>query len=193
MKTYIYTLSHPETKEIRYIGKTININRRFNYHCSKFENSKHKTHKSFWILSILNKGLKPIMQIIDETEEDWQKLETYYIEKYKNEGYNLCNLTTGGEGLSGLKRTEETKKKISLNNARARNKRVYQFALDGKFIEDYPSVVEASLKTNITHSRITSCARGKQFSSGGFYWSYIKKFKNKPPRKNSNKWKQLIQ
>ncbi|MFM2394019.1 MAG: hypothetical protein RLZZ546_2001 [Bacteroidota bacterium] len=54
---YIYVLIDPLTKHIRYIGKTNNLNKRFNHHIT---NSKHrKYHSALWIKSLVDKNLKP--------------------------------------------------------------------------------------------------------------------------------------
>lgn len=115
MKTFIYTLSHPESGEIRYVGKTTNLKRRFYQHsnikvCKKLTNK----HLGNWLLSILNKQLVPIMDIIEECENDWVISEQYWIEQFKVWGFNILNVTKGGEGF-GHKHTEESKKKMSLS------------------------------------------------------------------------------
>lgn len=93
---YIYTLSDPNTLEVRYIGQTNNIDRRFNDHINSSlnENStKFNTHKANWIRKIINSGSKPVLNIIHEcnTLDESNYLERYYIEKYTNDGYNLTN------------------------------------------------------------------------------------------------------
>ena len=93
---YIYTLSDPNTLEVRYIGQTNNIYRRFNDHINSSlnENStKFNTHKANWIRKIANSGNRPVIKIIDEcnTLDESNYLERYYIEKYTNDGYNLTN------------------------------------------------------------------------------------------------------
>lgn len=114
MKTYIYTLEHPETGEIRYVGKTTNPKRRSYQHfnikiCKKLGNK----HLGNWLLSILNKGLIPIMTVIDECTDSWIDSEQYWIEQFKQWGFNLLNVTKGGEGF-GHKHSEESKKKMSI-------------------------------------------------------------------------------
>jgi hypothetical protein len=93
---YIYTLSDPKTLDIRYVGQTNDINRRFNDHISSSinENSEsYNTYKSNWIRKIIKSGSKPIIYIIDEcvTLDESNYLEKYYIEKYTNDGYRLTN------------------------------------------------------------------------------------------------------
>ena len=54
--TFIYTLSNPITKEVRYIGKTVNIKDRYRQHIGKrlLDNS----HKNNWISSLIKEGCK---------------------------------------------------------------------------------------------------------------------------------------
>lgn len=110
MICYIYTLSHPITNEIRYIGKTINIKKRYNKHIndSKYANS----HNRCWINGLIKSNLKPNINIIDVIEKvDSNFWEKHYISLYKSWGFNLTNMTFGGDGGNDF--TKETKEKIS--------------------------------------------------------------------------------
>jgi len=110
MKTYIYILTDPITNEVRYVGKTINTAKRFAHHLS----NNTKTHCRSWIKSLLNKNLLPVFSIIDETTENWAELEKYWIAQFKEWGFKLTNHTLGGEGLFGMKVSQETKDKKSI-------------------------------------------------------------------------------
>jgi len=113
MKTYIYVLKDPETQEVRYVGKTVYLKTRYNQHIYIKKLKQRKlTHLSNWIIKLDNKGLKPIMEVIEETEKDnWAELEKKWISYYSN----LTNSTSGGEGILGFKHSEETKKIMSEN------------------------------------------------------------------------------
>lgn len=91
MKIYIYALIHPETNEIRYIGKTGNIKNRYNSHLSV--SRKLKTHLGAWIKSLSYKGLLPKIVIIEEcTSSNWKEREIYHISQHDN----LVNHLKGG-------------------------------------------------------------------------------------------------
>lgn len=107
MKTYIYSLDCPETKMPKYIGKTINIKQRLAQHIR----SNEKTKKYAWIKSLKNKGLKPILTLIDTIEHDWEFWEDWYIQYYKFLGFDLKNHKGGGVGG---RLSPETRNKISL-------------------------------------------------------------------------------
>lgn len=134
-KTFIYTLSDPITEEVRYVGKANNIKNRYNGHLI----DKSFTYKANWIKSLLNKGLKPEIEIIDEVlESEWKYWEVFYINLYKSWGFNLTNSTEGGDGIGG-----EVKYKI------------IQYSKEGKFIKIFNSVKDAAeeLNTNVESIR----------------------------------------
>lgn len=111
-KVYIYALLEPETKEVRYIGKSVNPKKRFDNHL----NIKRKQHCSCWIQSLKIKELKPIFSIIEETDkENWIKREQYWIAFYKNLGAKLTNHTIGGEGQCGIIQSAESNLKRSIS------------------------------------------------------------------------------
>lgn len=159
---YIYTLSSPENPEIiKYVGYTNNPNRRYNKHLHSYKRGFSKI--KCWIKSLHLKNLKPIMSIIDERETvgEIKKLEINYITLYKSFGANLKNDTVGGEGTSGYKHSEETKLKISKNNARSMlGKRKYnindndvkKLFLEGKTDSEIANILKAS-KVCIKESR----------------------------------------
>jgi predicted GIY-YIG superfamily endonuclease len=106
---YIYCLSHPITDETVYIGKTKDPIKRFKDHCRK-EKNYYKTNLSKWKNLLFIEGLKPVLTVIDENENDIDYWEKYYISLFKSWGINLLNMTEGGDGLQNP--SEETRKKI---------------------------------------------------------------------------------
>lgn len=114
MKVLIYTLEDPITNEIRYIGKTKNPKMRFQNHMNKKHNEK--SHKTNWIESLKKNGLKPLMVILDEVEEDnWIYWERFWIQQFKVWGFNLVNHTSGGDGLTFENQTSFKKGNSSWN------------------------------------------------------------------------------
>jgi group I intron endonuclease len=106
MVFYIYTLSNPTTNEVRYVGKTINIARRYKQHLY----DKRTTHKASWVQSLKKVGLKPKLIILEECNKDnWQEREKYWIRQFNN----LTNHLEGGGCHYTRTTTYETKAKIS--------------------------------------------------------------------------------
>lgn len=165
MEIYIYTLSHPITNEVRYVGKTINIKRRYKQHLY----DKRTSHKASWVKSLKNDGLKPVMNILEIcTFENWEEKEKYWIKQFNN----LTNLKAGGNDSYKRTTTEETKQKLSLahkgktlsedhkakiKNNNARSKKI--------IIDDieYNSALEASKILNIGSTTIDLRLKSKNF------------------------------
>jgi group I intron endonuclease len=118
IKYTIYKLIDPISNEIRYIGLTFNdLNQRLKSHCSE----KSKSHKSNWIQQLKSKGLKPIIESIEDNILSYDAVcyrEIYWIEKYKSEGHPLTNMASGGN--KNKKMSDETRKKMS-DSAKNRN------------------------------------------------------------------------
>jgi group I intron endonuclease len=95
--TYIYSLSDPITNEIRYVGKSDNPNLRLIEHIKKCKYST--THKNNWIKSLLNRNLKPIVEVLDVISiKDCGFWENYWINTVKTWGFDLTNIANGGIG-----------------------------------------------------------------------------------------------
>lgn len=112
---FIYSLSHPITNEIRYIGFTSrnSLENRLSEHLK----DRRKTKKGSWIKSLTVQNLKPVIEIIDYcNKENWKDLEIYWIGQFRAWGFNLTNLTNGGEGALGYKCSKEQNIKNSLRN-----------------------------------------------------------------------------
>lgn len=103
--TTIYTLSDPKTGEVRYVGKTVNsLARRLSNHLR----DTRLNHRYCWIKSVLNRGLKPIINAIEKNIGDnWVERERYWIGFYNSQGAHLVNHSDGGEGASGVKHSPE--------------------------------------------------------------------------------------
>ena len=74
IKYYIYTLS--KDKLIFYIGKTLNLDKRL---------ASHK----------ITYGSDILLEVLDETT-DWKIEEIFWIEQFRQWGFNLKNKNKGG-------------------------------------------------------------------------------------------------
>lgn len=111
MKTFIYSLTDPITNQIRYIGKTVNLEQRLYNHINHAKTMKYKRHVCYWINSLLKQGKLPIMNVLEECDINWQEREQYWIEQHKE---NLCNHTLGGEGRLGSRLFDNEEEIIQL-------------------------------------------------------------------------------
>ena len=196
-KIYIYSLKDPETDEVRYIGKTTNINKRLRAHITRSKTNTY--HSARWIKSLINKGLKPNIELVEEcTESNWVEREKFWISYYR-ERFDLTNILDGGEGgfktdRYGSKWSNEQRENnrsarlgVSVNHTNEGNnkraagirkyynlnkKAILQYSLDGNFIKEWESAVEAGKELNVSGSNINRSCKNHKLTTLGFQWRY---------------------
>ena len=92
----IYALIDPRDDRIRYIGRSVNIKRRFWEHLKKVETTK----VGRWKQKLLSLELEPILEILEEVEDraSLKEREMFWIAYGRDQGWALLNLTDGGDG-----------------------------------------------------------------------------------------------
>lgn len=192
----IYSLTDPNSFQVRYIGKTKNeLNLRLYSHLKE----KHKCHRYYWLQKIKNTNQKPIIELVDIVpESEWVFWEKHYISLFKSWGFNLVNSTDGGEGLDGYKHSEKTKEKLRNINlgkkyseetkAKLRNRKVsqitkeviakklslpiIQLTLNGKFICEWKSSREVTRQLDIKIGALSDCLNKKTKSCNDCIWIF---------------------
>lgn len=78
------------------------------------------------------------------------------------------------EGLRGIKRSEETKQRVRESVTKLQGETIKQFSRDGEFIQEWPSISEASRVLGIDRANIQHCCSHKpnHNSAGGYIWRY---------------------
>ena len=107
------------------------------------------------------------------SEETRKKISEAHIGKVMSEE----SRQKMSESRIGIPLSEETKQKMSEStrgDKNYRSKRVYQYDLDGIFINSFGSSGEASRYLKFSGSTIRACARGEYKTAHGFKWSYTK-------------------
>ena len=168
----IYSLLHPETEEIRYVGVTSsNLNRRYSQHIYSGKHRQTKVAKCIYSLSL--KGLKPIIKEIEEcTENNWEEREVYWISYYEN----LLNQYPGGKGVI-LDRSRDSIKR----SAEGHYKSVCQIDDEGNLIKIWQSGKQASIELGFkSKSSIINAIKNIDgcHKAGGTRWCYYEDFKN---------------
>lgn len=99
MTVFIYALRCPLSDCIRYIGKAVNLKRRFREHI--YSSRRQHCHKDRWIAALRAQRLRPDLVILHSVPDggDWQELERQEISKALEVGLPLTNITAGGEGI----------------------------------------------------------------------------------------------
>jgi hypothetical protein len=161
VRIYFYALKDPFTLKIRYIGQTVAPDNRYRNHIYEAKKN-NKNHKERWIIQLLRKNAKPIMEILWEdvmSAKEANDFETDMIQFYKDEG---CDLTNSED------RARNTPIVVTTP--------VYQFSLLGEFIAKFPNANQAMLITGINDAAIGEVCRNPNKvgnnSRGGFLWSY---------------------
>jgi len=83
-KRFVYSLSDPETGNVRYIGVTADTQRRYKDHCANFP---EKSDKFNWIEELKSKGFLPVISVIEECDHfnaSWR--ESYHIIEHLKKG-----------------------------------------------------------------------------------------------------------
>lgn len=140
-KYYIYTLSKDGL--IFYIGKTLNLDKRL---------ANHK----------ITYGNNILLEVLDETT-NWKSEEIFWIEQFKQWGFNLKNKNNGGGGRDY--QTEEIKIKIGKNQPKTKNRNLetnIKIGLSHKGLKKKPCSDERK-------NKISKSNKGKQFNLGKKY------------------------
>lgn len=136
MNTYIYILENIDNDPNKvYIGKSIDPNRRRNAHYCRFTKTIN-----FKIIDTIN----------SQDREIWKPIETYWIQYYKDKGFNVINQNEGGGGFN--KANDLTRVKMS------KAKQGFNVTWGNKISESKKGIKRGSFNKehikNLTQSRI---------------------------------------
>lgn len=139
-----------------YVGSTKDAKQRRFQHFSALKNNKHHSHllQRAW-----NKGNPEDFEfkIIEETDS-LQEREQFYMDFYKSYdkdfGYNIMKYAYEQK----LQKTKRYK--------------IYQFTLEGEYVQSFNSSREAGSKVNCDYSGITKCCNKHRLYYANYIWSY---------------------
>lgn len=145
----------------------------------KYYIKKYDSYKNGYNDTLGGDGLVTIDydKIIDLWDEGKSVRE---IREELNCGRKIIATAFDGAGIAGKERIDRGIKK---HHSRA----VYQYDLDGNYLNTFNSVAEASEKLKINSANIFSCLKGERKSAGEFQWSIeLKDNIGKVQRKEGN-------
>lgn len=90
----IYGLYHPETGELRYVGKANDSAKRLKSHLR--DAKSRRTPLYSWIGSLSKRGLVPVVRVL-EVVDNWQAKEKELIALHRASGARLLNVAEGGD------------------------------------------------------------------------------------------------
>lgn len=170
--TYIYTLQDPCTKNVRYVGKTVStLKHRLNQHLTDI---RGRTYKNNWIRQLLSKGKCPIINVVAVVPWKLSAEEEIYWISYFSQHFKLTNLSLGGEGALGNKKTTEQIAKLRASILK-NSSPVHQYTLKGVYVQTFNSCSEAAEYCKLRRENINQWCLLRKKSHGGFIWSYKQK------------------
>lgn len=103
---HIYALIDPLSLECKYIGKSKEVNKRYRYHCTV--PNKNNARLRAWVNKLKQYGGVPVLCILEETADNINLAEIFWIAYFKFIGAKLLNISKGGEGgdFTDIQRTK---------------------------------------------------------------------------------------
>lgn len=102
----VYALADPATLEIRYVGKTtVSLHKRLLQHIERARTGLKQRRLFSWLRSI---QFAPTAFALEVDPSDLDAAEVRWIAELREAGFNLCNMTNGGDGGPGYRHTPET-------------------------------------------------------------------------------------
>lgn len=175
---YIYKLISSIDRKPFYVGKGCG-KRMYDHYAKRTHRSTTSSHTNELLKNKINKLVESGGHIVYHSRHVANEavafdLERRLIAKYGRRDIKtgiLCNMTNGGEGVSGYRRTEQWRKQCS-EQQRAKARPIDQYTKDGAFIRTWLHYKEACAATGADASGITRCCNQKLISAGGFRWTW---------------------
>lgn len=137
-----------------YVGSSVEIGKRLNTHKSRLKNNKHE---NIIMINCFNKygEQQCYFKVLEQCEPDILcEREKFYIDILNPE----LNIERNPLKQDGNYKT----------------KTVYQYDLNGIFIQEYESASSAERSFKRSNTKVSQCAMGKRKSAYGYLWSYSK-------------------
>lgn len=156
-----------ECNSHKYIGSSVNLYNRYKQHVLTLRRGRHYND---FLQNIYNKYPNDISFKLVEICDNYIEREAYYIEYYD------CDVNVERNPVTHAK-SVETRKKLSMANTNKRlgkenhaSVKVYQYTLEGNYVNEYVTIKEAALAINGNATSIGDAAKGDTKSAGGYQW-----------------------
>ena len=130
---HFYVLKDPISLDVKYVGRSVQPKKRYQQHIYSGRKHGHKNQKAAWICSLLDKELKPIMEIIEtlyeyENKEIIKDREMELIAEYRK----TCDLKNSRDLVdNGYEFSEKTRERMSKAQMGNTNKKGTKVSPDG--------------------------------------------------------------
>lgn len=142
---YIYGLTDPRTRKVRYVGKAVDVQRRYRRHLRSAKAGG--THKECWLYALQQQGLKPGLTILQKTKSQAaaNRAEIRWIAKLPN----LTNISAGGEGFAGLPSTVKRGRKPGYHHSEESKQQRREFNRQHGIRPPHPSTFSVETKAKV--------------------------------------------
>lgn len=124
-----------------------------------------------------------MFEVVEECPEEFLlEKEEFYINTLQPDMNHIIKPTRPTPDRETIERAKATKRRNNLLlGRRASNiKKVYQYSLEGDFIQEWKAASDAAAFYNCEVSALCACCRQQAKTCCGFQWSYKKEKKTKP-------------
>jgi len=173
----IYQISNYTNNKI-YIGSSINITKRiFQQHLNLLRKNKHhsihlqnhfnKYREEDLLFDVIEKIKRRRNEILEDFKEKLIAKEDYWIKKLKP----AFNMNSKASSNLGIKMSKEVRQHLREVQTKLIGVSIIQYDLQGKYLNTYPSLMEASRQTNMSRTTIYGQLNGRTIT-GKFLWCY---------------------
>lgn len=177
-KYYIYRHIRLDNNEIFYIGiGTKSTKLKYKTHREIYRRAYTKVSRSLFWKNIITKSCYNVQILLESDNYDFIKeKEKEFIKLYGRKDLNkgtLCNLTDGGEGLTGRLYTKEILEKhintCSRGKSHPFSKITYEYNIIGDLVNIHDCILNAAKNKNVTHNSILTSINTNRPCKNSYY------------------------
>lgn len=142
----VYILLDPRDDAVKYVGCCLEI--RVRARLAKHYNPDYNPGLIAWAANLKGLGLRPKQVVVEMgIGDDWEDREKYWIKQYRRLGCSLLNLTDGGQGPLGSKKSLATKlKHRAYRHTDDARRRIRAAHLGTKFTKQHRTAISLAKK-----------------------------------------------
>lgn len=171
-KHYLYRYVREDTNTVFYVGIGTKHSDVFYTETQEYRRAFHTHNRSKHFKNIINKVPCYMEVLLESNDYEYIKSrEVEFIDLYglRSEGGTLCNLSKGGEGAKGLKRSDKERKGMSERMSGGNNPQSKE-VINIVTKKVYPSLVDAAEDSVYTYLTLADKLSGKRVNNSDFIY-----------------------